>query len=136
MDSQIKILMKRIVSVFKGGQEGISKAIGWKGGGSLIYAELKQWNESYSQAIQKAKTTKELIGLYKKMQAEAFFRYEIDLSKFDKKEFGKLGVIDQKKILLECLDKNHLYVNYSEIEDATYKVPTDEKKINKAFYGN
>jgi adenine-specific DNA-methyltransferase len=36
--------------------------------------------------------------------------------------------------LLECLDKNHLYVNYSEIDDEEYGVSKEDKKINKEFY--
>jgi adenine-specific DNA-methyltransferase len=126
----------RLKNVINGEQGGISKTLDWKGGGSFVYMELKQWNEAYAKAIREAKAAKELADIYKKMQAEAFFRYEIDLHKFDEKQFGKLGIADQKKILLECLDKNHLYVNYGEMEDATYKIPAHEKKINKAFYGD
>lgn len=116
--------------------ERVKKVIQNNGTGSFVYMELAQWNEKYMQAIQKAKTTKEMATIYKKTQAEAFFRYEIDLSKFDEKRFEKLDLNDQKKVLLECLDKNHLYVNYSEIEDTTYKIQANEKKINKIFYGN
>ena len=126
----------RVKSVVKGDQTGISKTVGWKGGGSFIYAELKQWNEEYMRAIREANTKKELSGIYKKMQAEAFFRYEIDLSKFDQKQFAELSLDEQKKVLMACLDKNHLYVNYGEMGDATYKIPAEDKKINKAFYGN
>jgi len=36
--------------------------------------------------------------------------------------------------LIECLDKNQLYVNYSEIEDKDYGVSFDDKKLNKEFY--
>ena len=42
---------------------------------------------------------------------------------------------NQKRFLLECLDKNHLYVNYSEIDDEDYKVSEEDKMINKEFYG-
>ncbi|MEK7611973.1 MAG: site-specific DNA-methyltransferase [Patescibacteria group bacterium] len=126
----------RLKEVVKGDQAGISKAVHWKGGGSFVYMELKKWNEEYEQAIRGGKTSKELLNIYKKMQMEAFFRYEIDLNKFDEKKFGELELKDQKQILIESLDKNHLYVNYSEMEDATYKVPAEKKKINKAFYGN
>ena len=115
-------------------KERVKQVIKNDGKGSFVYMELSQWNEKYMQAIQEAKTTKELAAIYKKMQAEAFFRYEIDLNKFDQKQFEQLGLDDQKKVLLECLDKNHLYINFSEIEDATYKIPAEEKKINKQFY--
>lgn len=117
-------------------KERVKKVIKNDGNGSFVYAELKQWNEAYIQAIQEAKTSKELSAIYKKMKVEAFFRYEIDLSKFAEKQFAEIALNEQKQVLLKCLDKNHLYVNYNEIEDATYKIPAEEKKINKAFYGN
>ncbi|MFH1745016.1 MAG: site-specific DNA-methyltransferase [bacterium] len=107
IESQCNIANKRFERTFKGEGAGISKIVNWKGGGSFIYMELAQWNENYMRAIQEAKTTKELASIYKKMQAEAFFRYEIDLSKFKEKQFIKLSLDDQKKVLLECLDKNH-----------------------------
>ena len=68
------------------------------------------------------------------MKEEAFFRYDVDISKFDEKEFKKLPLEDQKKVLRECLDKNHLYVNLSEIDDATYKIGAEDKKLNKEYY--
>jgi adenine-specific DNA-methyltransferase len=68
------------------------------------------------------------------MNKEAFFRYDADFSKFEEKEFEKLSLRQQKQVLCECLDKNHLYVNLSEIDDATYKVSAGDKKLNKEFY--
>ena len=124
----------RLKNVVDGDKSGISKAVKWKGGGSFIYAELMEWNERYIQDIKKANTSKELIKIYKKMTTEAFFRYEVNKEGFDKKEFLKLSIKEQKQILYECLDKNHLYVNLKEIDDTTYKVSKDDKKLNKEFY--
>ena len=102
--------------------------------GSFIYAEIMEWNEKYIQDIKDADTSRKLLNIYEKMKQEAFFRYDIELSKFDEKEFAKLPLEEQKQVLCECLDKNHLYVNLSEIDDATYKVSADDKKLNKEFY--
>ncbi len=124
----------RLTNVINGDKTGISKNVKWKGGGSFVYMELKKWNEQYMTAIQKADTTKKLLNIYEKMKKEAFFRYDIDLSKFDEKEFQKLSFEEQKQVLCECLDKNHLYVNLSEIDDTTYKVSAEDKKLNKEFY--
>lgn len=125
----------RIKNVINGDKTGVSSSANWKGGGSFVYAELKKWNQEYVDGIEKADTAKKLLALYEKMKKEAFFRYEIDLSKFDVKEFSRLELVDQKRVLLDCLDKNHLYVNYSDINDATYKVSPEDKKLNKLFYG-
>jgi len=47
-----------------------------------------------------------------------------------------LSIGDQKRFLFECLDKNHLYVNYSEIDDGEYVVSERDKKLNEDFYGS
>ena len=39
-----------------------------------------------------------------------------------------------KDMLKELLDKNMLYVPYSEIEDAHYQVNENEKRLNQTFY--
>jgi len=124
----------RLKNVVDGDSSGISKAVKWQGGRSFIYAELMAWNEKYMQDIKDADTSRKLLNLYDKMKQEAFFRYDIELSKFDEKEFAQLPLKEQKQVLCECLDKNHLYVNLSEIDDATYKVSADDKKLNKEFY--
>ena len=48
---------------------------------------------------------------------------------------GCLGLADQKRFLLEILDKNQLYVNLSEIDDADYQVSDEDKRLNRQFYG-
>ncbi len=115
-------------------RERVAQVIKNNGEGSFVYAELKEWNEEYMAEIQKSDTARKIFNVYERMKKEAFFRYNIDLSKFDEKEFEKLPLKDQKQILCECLDKNHLYVNLSEIDDTTYKISADDKKLNKEFY--
>ncbi len=44
-------------------------------------------------------------------------------------------MLPQLQMLAELLDKNQLYVNLSEIEDADFKVSAEDKVLNKAFYG-
>mgnify|MGYP000849902058 CR=1 FL=1 len=134
IDSQIKIILRRLVEVIKGDKTGISQAVNYQGGGSFVYAELMEWNEQYMTEIKDADSSRKLLNIYEKMKKEAFFRYDVDLSKFEEKEFEKLPLKEQKQVLCECLDKNHLYVNLSEIDDATYKVSEDDKKLNKEFY--
>jgi len=124
----------RLENVIDGDKTGISKKVAWKGGGSFVYAELMEWNEQYMSEIKDADSSRKLLNIYEKMKKEAFFRYDVDLSKFEEKEIEKLPLKEQKQVLCECLDKNHLYVNLSEIDDATYKVSADDKKLNKEFY--
>lgn len=47
---------------------------------------------------------------------------------------GENGLEKQKKLLMELLDKNQLYVNLSEIEDADFGVSEEDTVLNRAFY--
>lgn len=126
----------RLKNVINGDQSGISKTVGWKGGGDFVYCELMKWNEVYVEKIQKAKSKADLAKIWQTMRGKAHLSYKVDLKVFDEnaKEFEQLSFEDQKNFLLEVLDKNQLYVNYSEIDDADYKVSKEDKKLNKLFY--
>ena len=111
--------------------------VNWQGGGDFVYCELMKWNEVYVDKIQKAKTKADLAKIWAVMKEEAHISYKIDLKEFDKNaaEFEQLSFEDQRRFLLEVLDKNQLYVNYCEIEDTDYKVSAEDKKLNRLFYG-
>ena len=128
----------RLKNVINGDQTGISKQVGWKGGGDFVYLELAKWNENFVEKIQKAKAKEELKQLWKIMKEKAFLSYKVDVKAIDEnaKDFEELSIENQRRFLLECLDKNHLYVNYSEIDDEEYGVDEEDKKINREFYGN
>ena len=128
----------RLNNVINGDQTGISKQVGWKGGGDFVYLELAKWNENFVEKIQKAKTKEELKQLWKIMKEKVFLSYKVDIKAIDEnaKDFEELSIENQRRFLLECLDKNHLYVNYSEIDDEEYGVDEEDKKINREFYGN
>ncbi|MCK4819460.1 site-specific DNA-methyltransferase, partial [bacterium] len=137
MEDQVMIIMERLKKVINSDQGGISKEVGWKGGGDFVYLELMKWNENFVEKIRKAKTKQELKKLWEMIKKKAFLSYKVDVKVVDEnaKDFADLSINDQKKFLLECLDKNHLYVNYSEIEDEEYGVSKEDKKLNKDFYG-
>jgi adenine-specific DNA-methyltransferase len=126
----------RLKNVINGDQTGISKEVGWKGGGDFVYLELMKWNENFVEKIQEAKTKDELKKLWETMKEKAFLSYKVDIKTIDEhaKDFDDLSIEDQKRFLLECLDKNHLYVNYSEIDDEEYGVSEEDKKLNREFY--
>jgi len=88
------------------------------------------------EKIQKVKTKEDLKKLWKVMKEKAFLSYKVNIKAVDKnaKDFADLSIENQKRFLLECLDKNHLYVNYSEIDDEDYGVSTEDKKLNREFY--
>jgi len=71
------------------------------------------------------------------MKKHAFLSYRIDEKLFDEniEEFKALSLEEQKELLVECLDANNLYVNFSEIEDVQYNISKEDIELNKKFYG-
>jgi len=126
LDEHIKDCNERIFKVMK--KNNIND--------SFIYLELAKWNENFAEKIQKAKTKEELAKLWEAMKEKAFLSYKVDIKAVDEsaKDFADLSIENQKRFLLECLDKNHLYVNYSEINDEEYGVSEGDKELNKEFY--
>ncbi len=126
----------RLQKVIKGDTAGISKEVGWKGGGDFVYAELMRYNESFIEDIENAKDTKALLKIWGEMKERAFFKFSVEMQAFEDNlaEFKALPLDKQKKTLCAMLDKNQLYVNLSEIDDYSFKVATPDKEMSKAFY--
>lgn len=136
MDYIDSVSIKRFVKVIEGEQGGISKSVNWQGGGSFLYCELKTHNQSFIGQIQSAETAEELKQIWKIMQEKAFLSYKVDVKDINDNisEFEALPLEDQKKFLVEVLDKNMLYVNCCDIDDTDYNVSEEDKKINQSFY--
>ncbi len=115
---------------------GISKAVNWKGGGSYIYTELKQYNQTFINQIETANTTSKLIEIWEEMKIHSFLNYNVDIKKHDEniEEFKTLEIQIQKEHLLKLLNKNQLYVNLSSIDDEDFKVSDENKKLTNEFY--
>jgi adenine-specific DNA-methyltransferase len=127
----------RLKKVIDGDQGGISQSVNWKGGGSFIYVELAKANQLFVDKIQDSKNTKELLKVWDEMKKTAFLSYKVKPQEIDvtKKDFESLSFEDQQKFLISTLDKNLLYVPYSEIEDKTYKISKEDIVLNNKFYG-
>jgi len=136
MDYLETTTIPRLEKVINGEQGGIPKAIGWQSGGSIVVCELMRWNGRYIDEIQAAQAAEELQALWERMQEQAFLSYKVDYAHFDEHadEFAQLSLADQKRFLLEVLDKNQLYVNLSEMDDADYEVSEEDKRLNRMFY--
>lgn len=128
--------VKRLVNVINGDSSGVSKILKWQAGGSFVYCELTQVNQSFIDQIQAAKSSDGLQAIWQAMQERAFLSYKLDPKAFDasKSEFASLAFADQQRFLVEVLDKNLLYVPYSEIDDASYAVSEEDKKLNRQFF--
>ncbi|MGQ7461304.1 DNA methyltransferase [Streptococcus suis] len=128
-------IVKRLNNVIRGDVTGISKAVNWSGGGSFVYAELKNDAQDFKNAIFEATTTEELLELFEFAKKSSFLSYRIDPKKLKKNEFCQLSLAEQKQILSEIIDNNNLYVNYSDIDDNDYQISAKDKKLNHSFYG-
>jgi len=134
LDEHVKTSLTRLERAIKGEKDDITEEVGWQGGGSFLYCEIKEHNQQYVHQIQKAKKPKELWSIWQAMKQDAFLRIEVDKEKFTEKAFNEMSIADQQVILLKTLDKNHLYVNLSEMADEEHKMLPDEIALNKKFY--
>jgi adenine-specific DNA-methyltransferase len=50
-------------------------------------------------------------------------------------EFKKLELTNAKTFLIEAIDKNAIYINYSELEDKTIGLSKQDIAVTKSFYG-
>lgn len=135
MDYIENISVERLKKVIAGEQGGISKDVNWIGGGSFVYAELKNDAQDFKNSIFEATTTEELLELFEIAKKSSFLSYRIDPKKLKASEFEKLSLAEQKQILSEIIDNNNLYVNYSDIDDSDYGISAEDKKLNHDFYG-
>lgn len=113
-----------------------SKEINWTGGGSFVYCNIKNDANKFRERVQTA-DDKKMDNLLDEVLHSSFLSYRIDAKNHNIKlgDFHKLSLADKKHVLLDLIDNNTLYLNYSEIDDATYKISDEDKKHNKAFYG-
>jgi adenine-specific DNA-methyltransferase len=93
-----------------------------------------QWNDAYIPKIKDAKTSKDLLAIYQQMKDNAVLHYDFDKKEHNNLDLSELSLEDQKGVLLDLLNKNHLYVLQTEIDDPTYKVSEEDKKLNKDFF--
>lgn len=136
MDYIEEVAKERLKKVIDGEQGGISEDVGWNGGGSFVYLELKKYNQDYIDAIMEATSIKELEDLYVDMRNNAFLKFWFDRAEFEKDEnFRSKDLDGRKQALADILDENQLYLNYADMNDTRHTVSTDEKALTDKFYG-
>lgn len=79
-----------------------------------------------------------LIDLYPQITESEFISYKADINKLKEgiEDFKRLETEEKRRFLIEILDKNLLYVNYSDIEDEDFCISEEEKAFTKSFYGD
>jgi adenine-specific DNA-methyltransferase len=135
MDYIDDLTARRLKKVIGGEQGGISVSANWKGGGSFVYAELAQWNAKLADDIRDAPDAAALAPLRNRLRTRGYVRPGVDLDGLADADFDALPLNDQKRVLIDCLDANHLYVNYGDMADEAYGISDEDMRVNRAFYG-
>ena len=135
MDYIEEIAVERLKKVVDGEQGGISKIVGWQGGGSFVYCELKENRQKLIDSV--LSSDGESIDEIKEkiFSDDRIVPYitKQELEKVDK-DFLNLKLEEKKKVLMDLVDKNKLYINYSDIDNKEYDISKEEKQFNDSFY--
>ena len=117
-------------------QDGISHSVNWKGGGSFIYCELAKLNQKYVDRIQIAENDKELADIWREIKKTGFISCYVNPQDInpEAEDFKSLSFEEKKRLFVELLDKNQLYVNYCDIDDEDYNISEADKAFTKSFY--
>ena len=134
MDYIETVSVERLKKVIEGEQGGISKDVEWQGGGSFVYCELKNDAQDFLNKVENALSSEELVELLEIVKKSSFLSYRVDAKKLYKEEFNNLSLFEQKQLLVELIDQNNLYVNYSDIDDVNNNISEKEKELNTMFY--
>lgn len=129
------ISLERMKKVLMGEERGISKINNWQGGGSFVYCELLENASTLMEKIQAAseETISEIKDEIYADERIVPYIARVDLKKADE-EFTSLELEEKKKALISLVDKNKLYVNYSDMDDESYAISEPDKTFTKAFY--
>jgi adenine-specific DNA-methyltransferase len=144
--------LNRLINVLNGDTSGISQYpnVTGQGNGSFIYCKLAEdKNAQYLKKIDSA-SEETINDIRDEIIENAIIRYEADknteaLKAKDwsftynegktKKEYKLETLEDKKNALKQLIDKNYMYINYSEMDDSKYSYLSEtDKAFTKSFY--
>ncbi|GAA8376018.1 hypothetical protein HpBT211_10820 [Helicobacter pylori] len=134
MDYIETITKERLKKVIEGEQGGISKKCDFKGGGSFVYAELKEVNLEVKKQILNAKSANECLKIFNDLNERFLKRADCKIDEIHSEEFQNLDLNEQKRICCALLDSNEDYLNLGDIDEDTWGIDEITKKYNEIFY--
>ncbi len=134
MDYIETITKERLKKVIEGEQGGISKKCDFKGGGSFVYAELKEVNLEVKKQILNAKSKSECLKIFNDLNERFLKRADCKIDGIHSEEFQNLDLNEQKRIYCALLDSNEDYLNLGDINEDTWGIDEVTKKYNEIFY--
>ena len=131
------VSVERLKKVIEGEQTGISKDVNWQGGGSFVYCELAQLNQKFVDELQDADTDEKVKDILVRLLKSGFISDRVNPKLIDVEapDFNELTLAEKKDFVMQVLDANMLYVNYSDIDDEEFKISEEDKAFTKSFYG-
>lgn len=137
LDKHIDIIQRRLCRVIEGEQTGISKKNNWQGGGSFVYCELAKLNQNFVDKIQSCKNDDDIKSVTEEILKSDFVSSRIKPSDINTsaKEYSDLTFEEKQQLAMALLDKNQLYVNFSERKDPDMKLSENDIKFTESFYG-
>ncbi len=134
MDYIETITKERLKKVIEGEQGGISKKCGFKGGGSFVYAELKEVNLEIKKQILNANSASECLKIFNDLSERFLKRADGKIDEIDSEEFHNLDLNEQKRIYCKLFDSNEDYLNLGDIDEDAWGIDESTKKYNEIFY--
>ncbi|WP_187878960.1 site-specific DNA-methyltransferase [Helicobacter pylori] len=134
MDYIETITKERLKKVIEGEQGGISKKCDFKGGGSFVYAELKEVNLEIKKQILNANSKSECLKIFNDLSERFLKRTDCKIDEIDSEEFQNLDLNEQKRIYCASLDSNEDYLNLGDIDEDAWGIDGITKKYNEIFY--
>ncbi|MEJ8615029.1 site-specific DNA-methyltransferase, partial [Helicobacter pylori] len=134
MDYIETITKERLKKVIEGEQGGISKKCGFKGGGSFVYAELKEVNLEIKRQILNANSASECLKIFNDLNERFLKRTDGKIDEIHSEEFQNLDLNEQKRICCDLLDSNEDYLNLGDIDEDAWGIDESTKKYNEIFY--
>ncbi|WQR66201.1 site-specific DNA-methyltransferase [Helicobacter pylori] len=134
MDYIETITKERLKKVIEGEQGGISKKCDFKGGGSFVYAELKEVNSGIKKQILNAKSADECLKIFNDLNARILKRADNKMDEIHSEEFQNLDLNEQKRKYCASLDSNEDYLNLGDIDEDAWEIDEITKKYNEIFY--
>ncbi|MGT0102634.1 DNA methyltransferase [Helicobacter pylori] len=134
MDYIETITKERLKKVIEGEQGGISKKCDFKGGGSFVYAELKEVNLEVKRQILNAKSMGECLKIFNDLNERFLKRTDCNIDGIHSEEFQNLDLNEQKRICCALLDSNEDYLNLGDMDEDAWGIDEITKKYNEIFY--
>ncbi len=127
LEEHIDIIHRRMKAVFA--KENIND--------SFIGVKLAKLNQNFADDILAAQDDTTLVSIYAELLKTGFISSNVNAKEIntESEDFVSLSIDDKKRLLMELLDKNQLYVNYCDIDDETFAISEEDKAFTRSFYG-